>query len=157
MVRVNLSDTEAGGFEPFPAGRYPLNVFDGEIRTSESDEAKHPGSQYIAWDFTVAGGEYDGRHVWSNTIIDHGDCECSDGDKFMKGLFALKGLLAATAKWSPEEMDADEFEFEIDDVLGSVVVGTITIRKSEQWGDSNEIKRFKAADEAALAASSNLP
>ncbi len=157
MVRVNLSETEAGGFDPFPAGRYPLNVFDGEIRTSESEEAKHPGSLYIAWDFTVAGGEYDGRHVWSNTILDHADCSCDEGEKFMKGLFSLKGLLAATGKWSPEELDADEFEFDLDDVIGTVVVASIVIKPSVKWGDKNEVKRFSAADEAILASASDLP
>ncbi len=156
MVRVNLSDTEAGGFEPFPAGRYPLNVFEGEIRTS-GENAKHPGSEYIAWDFTVAGGEYDGRHVWSNTILSHGDCDCNDEATFMKGLFSLKGLLAATGRWSPEELDADEFDFDIDDIVGSLVSGTITIRRSEEWGDSNEIKRYRPADADAVAASSDLP
>ncbi len=156
MVRVNLSDTEAGGFDPVPGGRYPLNVFDGEIREAGPD-AKHSGSEYIAWDFTVAGGEFDGRHIWANTIFSHGDCDCPNEATFLKGLFALKGLLAATGIWSPEELDADEFDFDIDQVVGSLVVGAVRYKKSEEYGDSNEIKRYYAADEAAVAASSNLP
>lgn len=156
MVRVNLSDTEAGAFDPIPSGRYPLNVFDGDIREAGPD-AKHPGSEYIAWDFTVAGGEFDGRHIWQNTIFSHGDCDCPNEETFLKGLFSLKGLLAATGKWSPEELDADEFEFEIDDVVGALVIGGVRYRKSEEYGDSNDIRRFHVADEATVASSSSLP
>ncbi len=155
-IRVNLSDTEAGGFDPVPAGRYVLNVFDGEVRES-GKEAKHPGSQYIAWEFTIASGDFEGRHVWSNTIIDHGDCPCDNGETFMKGLFALKGLLAATGKWSPEQLDADEFDFEVDDLAGATVGASLTVRKSEEYGDSNNIKRFRSLDDAELASSSSLP
>ncbi len=156
MVRVNLSETDADAFEPFPGGRYPLNVFDGEIRTS-GPNATHPDAEYIAWDFTVASGDFDGRHVWDNTSFSHADCDCGDEEKFLKALFKLKGLLAATGKWSPEELDAEEFAFEIDDIVGSVVKAQIRIKKDEEYGDKNEIRKYMAMDAAELASSSTLP
>lgn len=156
-LRVNLADVEGDAFEPIPAGRYPLRVFEGEIRTSESATAKHPGSEYIAWEFLVENGEYEGRHLWANTMLSHGDCDCGDLDTFNKSLFSLKNLLAATGNWTPEELDADDFGFEIDDVIGSLVMGTVTVRKSEEYGDGNNIKRFKELDEAAIGSSSALP
>ena len=156
-LRVNLSDVEGDAFEPIPAGRYPLRVFDGEIRTSESENAKHPGSEYIAWEFLVENGEHEGRHLWANTTWSHGDCDCGNEEQFNKSLFSLKNLLAATGNWTPEELDSDEFTFEIDDVIGSLVMATVTVRRSDQWGDGNDVKRFKQLDESAVGSSSALP
>lgn len=157
MVRVNLSETE--GFDPIPAGRYPLNVFDGELRTS-GENAKHPGSEYIAWDFTVAAGDNEGRHIWTNTVTDHGDCDCGDAEaiaRFEKGKFMLMDLLKATGKWSEEELRSEDFDFEIEDVVGSTVSAAVGVRKSEEYGDQNTIKKIKALSEAELASTSTLP
>lgn len=156
-LRVNLADVEGDAFEPIPVGRYPLRVFDGEIRTSESERAKHPGSEYIAWEFVVESGDFEGRHLWENTVLDHAECTCDKEEQFNKGLFKLKNLLSATGKWSPEELDSPDFDFEIDDVLGAIVAGTVTISKSEEYGDGNNIKRWKLLDEASLGSSSALP
>lgn len=154
-IRVNLSDVD-GGFDPLPAGRYVLNVFDGEIRTS-GDNAKHPGSQYIAWEFTVASGDFEGRHVWTNTVIDHGDCDCGQAETFNKGLFQLRDLLAATGRWTAEELAADDFDFEIEDVVGQQVSAQLTVRQSEEYGDQNQIKRFRPLGDAERENISALP
>lgn len=141
-IHVDLSDVESGGFDPIPVGRYPLRVFDGEIKES-GPEAKHPGAEYINWEFLVESGDFEDRHLWAITSL------------LPQALFGLKGLLEATGKWTAEELDADDFDFEIDDVLGSLVMGTVTIRHSEEYGDSNVIKRFKSVDASEL--SSTLP
>lgn len=154
-IRVNLS--EAGeGFDPIPASRYVLNIFDGELREA-GENAKHPGSQYIAWDLTVASGEFEGRHIWTNTVVDHGDCECGEESTFNKGLFALRDLLKASGKWLPEELAASDFNFEIEDLTGSVVAATVGVRKSEEYGDQNTIKRFRPLGDAELESLSALP
>jgi hypothetical protein len=141
-IRVDLSDVESGGFDPIPAGRYPLRVFDGEIRES-GPKAKNPGSEYIAWEFIVESGDFEDRHLWTNTSL------------LPQALFGLKGLLGATGQWSAEELDAADFDFDIDDVLGSLVMATVTVRNDPEYGESNVIKRFKPIDASEL--SSTLP
>jgi hypothetical protein len=167
-VRVNLADVESGGFDPVPSSRYPLAVFDGEIKYS-GDTAKHPGAAYIAWQFIIQAGEYEDRYVFDNTIFAHdwldeqGDlagCDCGDADliaKFNKGLFKLKNLLAATGKWTEEQLNADDFDFEIEDVVGSLVAAQVGIRKSDEFGDSNVIKKYILVDASQFASSSDLP
>jgi len=159
-LRVNLSEVEGDAFDPIPAGWYPLNVIDGEIREGGPD-AKHPGAEYIAWEFTVATGDSEGRHLWDNTVWRHDDgegggCQCGNEDnilKYNKGLFKLKNLLAATGRWTKEELDSDEFGFEIDEVLGSLVRARVTRRSDEEYGDSNVIKSYKVLDSAEVGSS----
>ncbi len=137
-MRVDLSETDAG-FEPIPSGRYQVIVTDGEIRTS-GPNAKHPGSEYINWEFVIQEGEYEDRKQWTNTPIGHGTCECSDWKA--GAYFGLNALLAATGKWTTEELDSDKFDFDIDDVLGSEVSISVAIEKY-QGEDVNNVKRVK--------------
>jgi hypothetical protein len=134
-MRVDLSGVET--FEVIDSGRYQAIVTDGEIRTS-GPQAKHTGSEYINWEFTISAGENEGRKQWTNTPFDHGECDCDDWKD--GALFGLNNLLAATEKWSKEELDSDEFDFEIDDVIGSAV--TISVIKEKYEGDdTNNVKK----------------
>lgn len=165
-VRVNLAGVE-GGFEPVPSGKYPLNVVSGEIRESNSD--KHVGAEYIAWGFTIAGGDFEDRWVWDNTIIRHdwvdedgneAGCQCGDEEniaKFNKGLFKIVELLKATGKWTDEELDSEDFELDISEVEGSQVAAILGIRKSDEYGDQNTIRKYKPIGSMELADSSMLP
>ena len=155
-LRVNFADVE--DYDPIPSGNYHLKVTDGELRDS-GENAKHPDSQYINWELTVQKGEFEGRKVWTNTVFDHAECTCDEGDKFMKGLFALMGLLGATGKWSKEELKDDEFDFEIDDVIGLDVKAAVTKTGSEddEYGVQNNVKRFRRISEAEMAETSLLP
>jgi hypothetical protein len=141
MPRVNLTDVESGGFDPIPAGSYQAKVTDGEIRES-GPNAKNPGAEYINWEFTIQGGEFDGRKQWQNTSL------------LPQALFSVKGLLEATGRFTADQLNGD-LDFEIEDVLGADV--TIVVRQRE-WDNEtrNEVKRVKAAGETA-SDSSLLP
>lgn len=158
-IRVNLSDVSDAGFDPVPTGKYAIRVYDGEIKESGPD-AKHPGSVFVAWEHTIAAGDFENRHLWDNTIISHGECGCSEEEKFLKGLFKIKMLLSAVGKWSQEELDADDFDWEIEDVVGGLALATVQKRDDPQYGESNTIKAYKKLDQDAVAlsgASSLLP
>lgn len=136
-MRVDLSGTET--FEVIPSGRYQAKVTDGEIRAS-GPSAKHPGSEYINWEFTIQLGDYEGRKQWTNTPIGHGECDCNDWKS--GALFGLNNLLAATEIWSKEELDSDEFDFEIADIIGSDV--SIAVATEKYMGDDvNNVKRVR--------------
>ena len=137
-MRVDLTDTS--GFELIPAGRYNAVITDGEIRESTSDEAKHPGSEYINWELTISEGDYEGRKQWTNTPISHGTHECDEWGP--NALIGIKALLAATGKWSDEDL-AGALDFEIDDVLGSTVGISVVVR-DYRGDDVNNVRRVRA-------------
>jgi hypothetical protein len=141
-MRVDLSGTDAG-FDALPSGRYVVKVTDGELRTS-GENAKHTGSEYINWELTVQTGEYEGRKVWQNTPWSHGTCEC--GDWKAGALIGLKSLLTATGIWTDEQLNADDFDFEIDEVIGADVKAVVAL--GEYQGEAtNNVKRIKALTE----------
>lgn len=156
MVRVNLE--EAGeGFEPVPAGTYAITIDSGELRDTNPDgEAKHPGSQYVNWDFIVTQGDSEGRHIFANTTVSHGECECGDEETFNKSLFAIAGLLKATERYSEEELASDDFELEVDDLIGSELAVLVNVRKSEEYGDQNNVKRYRPISAMTSATTDSL-
>lgn len=141
-IRVNFTDVKTNDFDAIPAGTYAAKVTDGEIRES-GENAKNPGAQYINWEFTIQEGEYQGRKQWMNTSL------------LPQALFGLKGLLAATGRFSSDQIDGD-LDFEIEQVLGSDV--KIVVRQKQYQGETqNEVKRVKAIGEPSEMESSLLP
>lgn len=141
-IRVNLAGVESE-FEALPSGRYLCNITDGEIRES-GPEAKHPGSEYIRWELTVAQGDFEGRKLFTNsTLLEH-------------ALFSLHNVLKATGKWDQKALDNPKFEFEIDEVVGSQVVAVVA-QRDYQGEMVNDVKRLKPVSADALADSSVLP
>lgn len=141
-IKVNFTDVETGGFDPIPNGTYLAKVTDAEIRES-GPAAKNPGAQYINWEFTIQEGEHQGRRQWLNTSL------------LPQALFGLKGLLAATGKYTQEQIDA-ELDFELEDVFGSDV--KIVVSTREYDGEKrNEVKRVKPVGAPSEAEASMLP
>lgn len=138
-LRVNFTETGDVDFPVMPAGTYAAKVTDGELREA-GPNAKHPGSEYINWEFTIQDGEYQGRKVWQNTSL------------IPEALVGLKGLLSATGKF---DVDA-ELDFEIEDVIGADVA--VVVRQREYQGEmQNEVRRVKPLSDANTGDSSLLP
>lgn len=144
-MRVNLSGAEASIFDPLPAGRYILRISDHEVKES-GPKAKHPGAQYINWEFDVQSDEHENRKVWTNTMLTHEGCDCEDDEaieKFNKSLGNLVQLLLATGEYTKEDLAQEDLEIDFTDLYGTDVGAVLKIRKSDEYGDSNEVKRFK--------------
>jgi len=139
-MKIDFSDV-ASGFEAIPSGHYLVRITDGELRTA-GDEAKNPGSEYVFWTCTVQTGEFEGRKVFTNTSL------------LPNALFGLKGLLAATGKWSKAELDSEAFEFDIEPVIGEQVIAVVTVRQY-QGEDQNSIRKFRPATPEAMEALSS--
>ncbi len=156
MVRVNLADA-GEGFDPVPGGTYATTIDSGELRvTSSEGEAKHPGSEYVNWDFIVTQGDFEGRHIFTNTTVSHGDCDCGDEETFNKSLFGIAGLLKATERYSEDQLASDDFELEVDDVIGSDLALLVGISKSEEYGDQNTVKRYRPISAMVSAVTDSL-
>jgi len=66
-------------------------------------------------------------------------------------------LLRATEKWTDEELDDENFELDINEVEGSQVAAILGIRKSDEYGDQNTIRKYKPIGTMEFADSSMLP
>lgn len=150
-MRVDLSGTQ-GSFDVIPAARYQAKLTDAEVREA-GPNAKHEGSEYINWEFTVSEGDHEGRKLWNNTPWSHGSCDCNDWKS--GSLFGLKAILKSSGIWTDEELDSDEFDFEINDVIGSDFTLVVGI-KQYQGDDQNEVKKVKPAGDVGSGGSATL-
>jgi len=88
---------EPMGFEALPKGTYHCAITDATIEES-GPQAKHPGANYIKFEFTVQNGEYENRKLWVNASL------------LPQALFTLKGILAATGRDANSEVfDTEEY------------------------------------------------
>jgi hypothetical protein len=107
-------------------------VTDGEERTA-SENAKHPGSPVIRWEFTIDSDkhpEYPNRKQFATQSL------------LPQALFGLKELLLATDKYSEEDLSGD-LDFDIQDVVGAEVLLKLNVTKYD-GEDVNNIKRFRS-------------
>jgi hypothetical protein len=110
-IEGGFADVEEASFEPLPAGRYRVAIFSGEIRESKSE--KHAGSQYVAWTLNVLDDEYKNRKLWLNTSL----------------VPEARGLLKSFLKgvgYSDDELNASDFEFDIEEIVGREAVARVT-------------------------------
>lgn len=154
-MRLNISADDVD-FEPIPSGKYRATVLDGELKQS-GENAKHPGAHYINWELQIVGGDYEGRKLWTNTIVDHDGtdelpgCDCGDEDlikKFNQGLRGAAQLIKHTG-------NDPEGDWEIDDIIGNevgIVVGISTYEGEKR----NEVKRFVTLEAVGGASDSAL-
>ena len=145
-MKVDFTNVEKKSYDPIPAGKYVLIVSDGE-QTETKNEGKLPkGTPGIRWEFTVDGGQNDGRKLWTNTWI-HPNTN---------GI--LLALLDATGKFNEAQLSGD-LDFDIEDVVGSKIGARVKERPgNEQYDASNDISRFLKVDDVAEAeATSQLP
>lgn len=70
MPRMNLGDIERKDFTPVPTGKYRLRVTDGDVRQmGENAKEENRGKNMINWECTIQEGEFQGRKVWTNSIL----------------------------------------------------------------------------------------
>lgn len=138
---IDLTNVEGGGgFEPIPGGQYHLAVTGVEVKES-GPNSKNPGSLYIAWEFTIQAGEYEGRRLWTNTSL------------LPQALFGLKGLIAAAKIDGLDPNGQLDLEEVVDRMQGAEVVGVVVKQKKPaayaqfEGEEQNNIKSFKPMSE----------
>lgn len=145
-----FADVEAApDFDLLPKGNYLFVVYEGEMREA-GENAKHPGSQYINWQFRVADedSEYNNRVVFHMTSLwglDPEEREGEDEADVAKALGRIKKFLLDVG-YTEDEIAAEDFEIDIDDITGRYVMGEVYIKKSDDYGDKNQIRRLWQPD-----------
>lgn len=156
-MKLNLSGVEAfGGFDPIPGGNYHVKITDGSEVETKNDGKLPAGTPGINWEFTVQDGEHAGRKVWTNQWI------------HPKTIGFLKGTLVATGRFTEEETEAEDFDLDIDKVIGADLYVRVAYRPAtSEYDASNDVKSIKkwegqassggAAPAAAASGGSMLP
>lgn len=112
-------------FDVLPAGWYSL-----QITATETKAAKSGNGEYLQIEYTVDGPDYAGRKVWDRLNLWNVNTTAVEiAEKTLAGIcHSLElGKIA----------DSDE-------LLGHHLDAKISIRKSPEYGDSNEIKAYRA-------------
>lgn len=103
-IPVSFSEVEARAFEPLPVGRYPVKVSALEY----VEESQRSGEPALAWQFTVQGGEYEGRIGFLNTSLQP------------QARWSTMRILIALG-FTEEEIKSREWDFEDPEVVDAVI------------------------------------
>lgn len=112
-------------FDPLPAGWYSATISTAELRTTKAGTG-----QYIAVMYTVTGPTHEGRAVWGNLNIRNPNPQAeSIGRQQLGELMRAIGLASVQ---------------NTDQLIGNPVQIKLSVRKDEQYGDSNDVKGYRA-------------
>jgi len=112
-------------YDPIPEGWYDVEIKGAELRTTKAGTG-----QYIAVRYDVTGPTHAGRVVYGNLNVSNPNPKAEEiGRQQMGELMRSIGL--------PVLQDTDQ-------LVGGRLSIKVSIRKSEQYGDSNDVKGFKA-------------
>jgi len=114
-----------GAFDPIPAGWYTATMSGAEVKATKTGTG-----QYIAVKYTITGPSHQGRVIFGNLNIKNQSPKAEE-----IGRQQLREILEATGLSKVEDTDQ---------LIGHNLQIKIDIEKSEQYGDRNQIKGFKA-------------
>lgn len=118
---------DQGGFEPIPAGQYNVRIAEAEIT-----DTKAGTGQYIKLRLDVTGPTHEGRVIFSNLNIKNPSQKAEEiGRQQLGAIMRAIGL--------PTLQDTDQ-------LVGGNLSVKVSIRKSEEYGDQNEVKAYKAIE-----------
>lgn len=119
-----------GNFEPLPAGWYTATISDATIK-----DTKAGTGQYIAVRYDITGPTHEGRVVFGNLNVHNPNPKAEEiGRQQLGDLMRAIGLT--------QVQDTDQ-------LLGGQCQIKLAVRKSEEYGDSNDVKAWKAISGSA--------
>jgi hypothetical protein len=113
-------------YDPVPAGWYSVKVTDADLRTTKAGNG-----QYIAVRYDITGPSHQGRVVYGNLNIKNPNPKAEEiGRQQLAELMGAIGLKKVS---------------DTDQLIGGELEVKLSIRQSEQYGDSNDVKGYKSA------------
>lgn len=123
-------------YSPIPAGWYNVRVTEAELKDTKAGTGK-----YIKVRYDVTGGAHAGRVIFGMITVRNPNAKAEEiGRSQLAKLIRSIGL--------EEVSDTDQ-------LIGGEMQVKVTIRQSEEYGDSNEVKDWKAASGPVVAAPSS--
>ena len=117
-------------FTPLPAGWYLATIHSAEVR-----QTKAGNGQYIKLRYDIVGGEHASRVVFGNLNTKNASEKAQEiGRQQLGELMRAIGL--------PTIQDTDQ-------LVGGTLEIKLSVRDDPQWGVSNEVKGFRAANYSA--------
>lgn len=124
--KIDMSDV-GEGFEPIPAGVYPVVIT--SLRQSEEDGPS--GYPYLILEMTISDGEYENRKLWTNLSMSP------------KAAFKVKEFCLAVGV-SEEELTG-EFDFDPEDYEGATA--EVAVKQESYEGQlKNRVTNFIVAE-----------
>ena len=137
MFDIGKAETSDGDFSPLPTGYYKSFVDKAEWKTSKA------GAEYLNLAFKIFGEQYENRMVFTTYNLFHEKEQVRNiamGD--LKKMFTASGLKEDQMNFATKE-----------DLVAAVLTVRcrikLSVRKSEEYGDSNEIKSYAALDDSS--------
>jgi hypothetical protein len=130
---INVADlpVSTNDYSTLPDGWYTVT-----IKSAEVQNTKAGNGQYIKVRFDVIGESHAGRVVFCNLNIRNPNPKAEEIGRQQTGeLLRAIGLATAT---------------DTDQLVGGNLSIKVTTRKSEQYGDSNEVRGFKSLSGGAI-------
>lgn len=118
-------ETTGGQYDPLPAGWYQAKITDADLR-----DTKAGNGQYIAVRYDIVGPSHQGRVVWGNLNIKNPNPKAEEiGRQQLAELMGAIGLAKVR---------------DTDQLIGGELSIRLSVRKSEEYGDSNDVKGYKS-------------
>lgn len=115
----------SNSYEPLPAGWYTATITGAELKSTKAGTG-----QYIAIRYDIIGPTHQGRIVFGNLNIRNPNATAEEiGRQQLGEVMRAIGLAKV--------QDTDE-------LIGGQLSIKVSIRSSDQYGDQNEVKGFKA-------------
>lgn len=120
--------------EPVPAGWYNVKIHSAELKNTKAGTG-----QYIAVRYDILGPTHQGRVVFGNLNIKNPNPKAEEiGRQQLGDLMRSIGLARVN---------------DTDQLIGGTLKIKVDVRKDETYGDSNDVKGYKAIDGAMPSAS----
>jgi len=133
-MTINAADLPQGNngdFQPLPAGWYSATITSAEVKQTRAGTGS-----FIAVRYDITGPSHEGRVVFGNLNISNPNPKAEEiGRQQLGDLMRAIGLDSVT--------DSDQ-------LIGGQCQIKLAIRKSEEYGDNNDVKGWKAVEGSAM-------
>jgi hypothetical protein len=129
----NVSDLpeSSKNFSPLPAGWYTANISEAEIK-----QTKAGTGEYISVKYSITGPTHEGRGVYGNVNIKNPTPKAEEiGRRQLGEIMRAIGLARID---------------NTDQLIGKSLSIKLEVKLSEQYGDGNEVKGFKALEGGSM-------
>lgn len=138
-IDVDSIVPERGDFEPLPAGPYMVQVIDSDVIDTKAGNGK-----ILKLTLEVMDGPFANRKMWVNLNFKNANATAQRIAQEQ-----IKQICDAVG-YSGQLTDSEELHYK-------PLRAQVVIRKSDQYGDGNEVKRFSALSGSAPPAGKTAP
>lgn len=134
----DLPEDNGGDFSPIPAGEYAVRITEASVQQTQAGTG-----EYIKLRLDVTGPSHEGRVLFGNLNIKNPSQKAEEiGRQQLGAIMRAINLPALT---------------DTDQLIGGDLKVKVAIRKSEQYGEQNDIKAYKAMSGSAAPTPMTAP